>query len=76
MEDSQFPISKPTYFTEALIETMQCWHEDTCVNRWNRIKSKNKPIGYGQMVFSMATKTILWRRNSLTNDAGCLDLSG
>lgn len=44
------------------------------VDQWNRINSKAKPIGYGQMGFCMADKNIVWRKNSLsTNDAGYHD---
>lgn len=74
LEDPFFPVSKPTYYT--VTKTMQCWPEDTRVDQWNAIQSKDKPTGYDQKVFGMAAKTVVWRKNSLlTNDTGHHNLS-
>lgn len=41
------------------------WHKDGCTDQWNRTESpETNPCIYGQVIFTMGTRTIYWGKGS------------
>jgi hypothetical protein len=56
------------YYRAIVIKTAWCWYSDRQVDQWNRIEDPDmNPHTYGHLIFEKRSKTILWKKDSISN---------
>lgn len=58
----------------TIIKTLWDWWKNRQVDNERAQRAEVHPHKYSQLIFDKRTKAIQWRKESLTNDAGTLDI--
>ena len=59
-------------FEATLIKTALYWHENRCMNQWNRIECPEiNPYSFSELVFDKAVKNTPQRKDSTFNNWCC-----